>query len=291
MEPMAERLHGFITCPCCGYSFPITEENEEYEKFVEKSRPKLTTDDCFTPPNVYDVVAEWVEEEYQVKRKNFVRPFKPGGDYQKEEYKKNDIVVDNPPFSILAEILRYYTEAGVKYFLFCPALVAFSSSSSSSSVICTGVGVIYENGANVNTSFVTNLEPEDIRARTAPELYQRIKEQVEKDKKEKTREVAKLSYPNELITAAMLNKLSRYGQDLKFTRAETAHVRELDNADGTIYGAGYLISREKAAEKAAAEKATAEKAAAQKIELSEREKEIVRNLSSGKTENKRNKNR
>lgn len=32
------------------------ESNAEYEAFVDKFKPKLTTDDCYTPPEVYEVV-------------------------------------------------------------------------------------------------------------------------------------------------------------------------------------------------------------------------------------------
>lgn len=35
----------------------------EYEAFVEKFKPKLTTDDCYTPDNIYEAVASWVAEE------------------------------------------------------------------------------------------------------------------------------------------------------------------------------------------------------------------------------------
>jgi hypothetical protein len=28
----------------------------EYEAFVDKFKPKKTTDDCYTPPDVYDTV-------------------------------------------------------------------------------------------------------------------------------------------------------------------------------------------------------------------------------------------
>lgn len=30
----------------------------EYDAFVEKFKPKKTTDDCYTPANVYDAVAD-----------------------------------------------------------------------------------------------------------------------------------------------------------------------------------------------------------------------------------------
>ena len=30
---------------------------DEYEQFVEKFKPKKTTDDCYTPPEIYEVIA------------------------------------------------------------------------------------------------------------------------------------------------------------------------------------------------------------------------------------------
>lgn len=80
--------------------------NEEYDEFLEKFEAKKTTDDCYTPDLVYDAVADWVSNEYGIDRKRFVRPFYPNGDYQKEKYPSGCAVVDNPPFSILTEILR-----------------------------------------------------------------------------------------------------------------------------------------------------------------------------------------
>ena len=106
-------------------------EDEEYLEFLDKFKAKKTTDDCYTPAVVYEAVAKWVENEYHVSRKDFVRPFYPGGDYKAEKYHNGCIVVDNPPFSILAEILKFYKENGVRFFLFAPTLTLFSSSSSS----------------------------------------------------------------------------------------------------------------------------------------------------------------
>ena len=37
----------------------VLESNAEYEAFVDKFKPKLTTDDCYTPPEVYEVVKNW----------------------------------------------------------------------------------------------------------------------------------------------------------------------------------------------------------------------------------------
>lgn len=34
----------------------LFRDNPEYDAFVEKFTPKKTTDDCYTPPLVYDAV-------------------------------------------------------------------------------------------------------------------------------------------------------------------------------------------------------------------------------------------
>ena len=256
------------------------EGNDEYNAFVEKFEIKKTTDDCYTPDGVYKVVADYVAEQYGLKQENFVRPFYPGGDYQKEKYKASDVVVDNPPFSILAEILSYYKEQGVKFFLFAPTLTLFSSSSSSCALPC-GVAVTYENGANVNTSFLTNLEEENLRFRTCPTLYEVVQKANDEWLKEQKKELPKYSYPDEVVTSANIARFSKYGVNFKALKSETVGVSALDaqkEVGKTIYGKGYLLSEKAAAEKAAAEKAAAEKAAAKRWELSERERAIVKSL-------------
>ena len=61
------------------------ETFEDYEGFVEKFKPKLTTDDCYTPTIVYEAVADWTAKEYGLDKSNFVRPFYPGGDYAEHD--------------------------------------------------------------------------------------------------------------------------------------------------------------------------------------------------------------
>lgn len=92
------------------------EGNDEYNEFLDKFKPKKTTDDCYTPDIVYDAIADWVASEYKLKRDDFIRPFFPGGDYQKNKYPEGCVVVDNPPFSILAEIIRWYSDHGIRFF-------------------------------------------------------------------------------------------------------------------------------------------------------------------------------
>ena len=258
------------------------EGNEEYNEFLDKFEIPKTTDDCYTPDFVYDAVADWVANEYNIDRKNFVRPFYPGGDYQAEKYKKTDIVVDNPPFSILSEILKFYTEKGVRFFLFAPALTLFSSSSSSSCAIGAGAQIVYENKANVSTSFLTNLEME-YRFRTAPTLYKAVQDAINKINEENRRELAKYNYPDEVVTSTMLSYFSKYGVDFKVRREESEHIRALDaqkEKKQVIFGSGYLIS----------EKAAAEKAAATVFKLSEREQSIIQSLGKNEEENMEIKN-
>ena len=252
------------------------EGEEEYAEFLEKFEPKHTTDDCYTPDGVYEAVADWVAKEYKVSRKNFVRPFYPGGDYQGEKYKKTDIVVDNPPFSIMREIIDFYNAQGVRFFLFAPCLALFNYLDENYGVcaVCVQVSVIYANGAVVPTSFLTNLDP--CRARTAGDLYQAIKAAVDAIKKEQSRELPKYAYPDEVATAAMLGKYSHYGVELRIERSDSVRIRELDEQKEqgkAIYGCGLLLS-----ERAAAERAAAERAAAERWQLSDREREIVKSL-------------
>ena len=244
--------------------------NEEYNKFLDKFEIKKTTDDCYTPDEVYSAVAGYVAKTYNVNEKDFIRPFYPGGDYENEKYPKGCIVVDNPPFSILAEILKFYRDRKIRFFLFAPTLTLFSSSSSTA--LPCGVGVTYENGACVNTSFLTNLEDESIRVKTCPELYQIVAEADEKVRKEMRREIPKYSYPDEVITSAMCAKYSKYGIEFQVSKAESRSIDSLDSQKEkgkAIYGKGYLLS----------ERAAAERAAAERWILSDREKEIVRELS------------
>ena len=259
------------------------EGNEEYNEFLEKFEAKHTTDDCYTPDNIYEAVCEWVEEEYGVSRKNFVRPFYPNGDYQKEKYKAEDIVVDNPPFSILSEIVRWYCENGIRFFLFAPTLTIMGTvNNNPCCALCTNAGVTYENGAKVPTSFITNLD-ETYRFMSTPSLYKKLKEVNAINERALTKELPKYSYPVELATAAGIAYLSVHDTEFKVRRDESYLVRVLDSqkdqGEGkAIYGSGYLISEKAAAEKAAAEKAAAEKAAAMVWKLSDRERAIIKSL-------------
>ena len=258
----------------------LADVSEEYVAFLEKFKPKKTTDDCYTPDNVYNAVLDWCVEEYGIDRDNVVRPFWPGGDYERFHYPEGCTVVDNPPFSIISAICARYQQAGIKFLLFAPYLTNFSSQITGITHIITDIDVMYENGATVNTAFLTNLEP-GIEIRTAANLRKAIFEEDRKNRKEKVRELPKYSYPPQVVTSTMVGYLSKYGQELKIRTEDCAFVRALDSQKAVgkgIFGSGYLLSEKAAAEKAAAEKAAAEKAAAQRWKLSERELAIIKQL-------------
>ena len=250
----------------------LFEHTEEYDAFVDKFKIKLTTDDCYTPENVFEAVADWVSMEYSLDRADFVRPFWPGGDYQAFEYPDGCVVVDNPPFSIRAEIIKFYLARNIRFFLFSPALSLITRSPVCH--IATGANITYENGAEVPTSFVTNLE--DTALRTAPALYQAIDRVDKENRRAMHKQLPKYYYPDYVITAAIAQRWCHYGVEYRLERKDCMRISGLDAQKPTgksIYGGGYLLS-----ERAAAERAAAERAAATRWPLSERERELVRGL-------------
>lgn len=144
------------------------EQIEDYEGFLEKFADKKTTDDCYTPEPVYQAVIDFVRTLTPLDGRTIVRPFYPGGDYETYEYPADCIVIDNPPFSILAKILKFYDLHGVPFFLFAPALTLFSTSIDATFII-SDVTITYENGAKVPTGFITNVIP-DLRLWCCPEI-------------------------------------------------------------------------------------------------------------------------
>lgn len=283
-------------CPDCGY---LLKEDEEYNAFVEKFRPKKTTDDCYTPVAVYDAVADWVAGEFGVSRDSFVRPFYPGGDYEAEGCPPGCIVVDNPPFSLMARIIRFYLEHGVRFFLFAPTLTLFSGRNLDVCYIAADCGITYMNGAVVNTSFITNLDAGNT-VRTAPALHAAVMEADRASRAERAKPAnLRYRYPADVITAAMVAQWSGLGVDFRVPKGHAFQVGGLDAqkpVGKAIYGSGFLLS-EAARADAEAARAVTESAkalqAAKDLEadvdidertgeviwrLSDREREIVRSL-------------
>ena len=257
----------------------ISEEDEEYQAFLEKFEAKKTTDDCYTPDNIYDVVKKWCIERYGLKGKKIIRPFYPGGDYQKEDYSGDCVVLDNPPFSIISEICEWYTERNIQFFMFAPALTLLGIARGTMNYVACCVGVTYANGANVSTSFVTNLGNKKIVA--SAELCELIEEANKENLRKMHKELPKYSYPDEVLTSTMLGYMAAHGTSLEIDEKDVHFIRALDSQKESgkgLFGSGFLLSEKAAAEKAAAEKAAAEKIDTNIWELSEREREIIKSL-------------
>lgn len=248
---------------------------EDYEGFVDKFKTKKTTDDCFTPPEVYNCVLKYVSDKCNIKDSEIVRPFYPGGDYENCEYPAGCVVIDNPPFSILVQIAKFYIENGIKFFLFAPHLTLFSAKVEYTRIV-VGASIVYENGANVKTSFISNLF-EDIMVMSDPYLYREL----EKINELKKINLPKYKYPNEVLTVSAVQWCVERGVSMSFKKSDICHIGGLDSQKKQkkgIFGAGFLLSEKAAAEKAAAEKAAAEKDNTIIWELSERERKIIKSL-------------
>ena len=215
----------------------------DYASFIDKFKEKKTTDDCYTPIPIYETVLNWVRERYGINAKDVIRPFYPGGDYKKCSYDKK-IVVDNPPFSILSEIVNYYLDHDIPFFLFAPALTLFNPASDRFEQFChigTKATITYENGAKIATSFLTNLDENVIL--TAPDLYKLI---IKANAGEIKRTLPKYQYPTNLIRASDLGKLSKNGVDYRLTRNQVKFIRQLDSQrpkKKAIFGGGVLTSK------------------------------------------------
>ena len=249
--------------------------NESYEAFVDKFKPKKTTDDCYTPDNVFEAVAGWVCAEFGVRRETMVRPFWPGGDYQAYDYPDGCVVVDNPPFSIITRIQRFYMARGIPFFLFAPTLTLFSGRDVLDvCYIPVGISIKYANGAAVNTSFVTSLD--DCIVRSAPTLYRAIKAANDVNKRAETKQLPKYAYPANVLTAAAAYQYSCLGVEYRLDKADCVKVYKLDSqakARKVIFGGGFLLS-----DRAAADRAAAKRDDVRVWELSERERAMVREL-------------
>ena len=242
-----------------------------YDNFVEKFKDKHTTDDCYTPPAVYDAVLGfckdmgWVTDTTEV-----IRPFYPGEDFTKWDYPEGCMVIDNPPFSLYSYIVRWFIAKNVCFFLFGPQLT-LKVRGADVCYLPTNSTITYENGAKINTGFVTNMMP-DTRIWTAPPLVRAIKEAQPESKL-----VPKNTYPYSVLTTALLGKISSREVDFRVSVDQCHEVQNLDslkNSNKSLFGGGWLLS-----ERAAAERAAAERAAGHTVKLSDSELSIIINLS------------
>lgn len=221
--------------------------SQEYYNWLQKFEKRSTSDDTFTPPAVYDVVLDYMDKHIlNLDGLTVVRPFYPDGDYQVKNYDENTVVIDNPPFSILSKIIDFYLANNIKFFLFAPALTVFSPMRNKDyTAIIAPAKITYDNGAAVDTCFVTNLCG-DVRAMTAPKLYNAL-QALEQQKPT----LPKYQYPPNVLMANNLNKLCKAGIEFSVSANESVFISQLDSQKEqkkTLFGGGLLTSDEKAKE-------------------------------------------
>lgn len=181
---------------------------ETYEEFVEKFKPKKTTDDCYTLPALYEDVAEWAIKEYGIEKEKIIRPFYPGGDYQSEDY-EGRVVLDNPPFSIMTEIIEFYDTRNIPYFLFTPGRTFTKKQVENHLLVTGGHMIATNNNAKVSINFVTSFRERPC-IETSPELYKILRKHMPKKRK-----WSKHIYPKNLITAGKLERWAKMGAGVK----------------------------------------------------------------------------
>ena len=151
-------------------------------------------------------------------------------------------------------------------------MTLFSSLKKDCNAIVVGANVTYENGANIATSFLTNLG--DSQISVSASLHDRITAAQSSE----SAELKAYDYPDNVISGPRITILAKNGID--FDIRNCIPVSKLDDGTG-LYGKGALIS-DYDAEKLRAEIQRAEKPKT-KVTLSERERELINSLNESYT--------
>lgn len=225
----------------------IPKDKRNYKDFVDKFKPKHTTDDCFTPDLVYDVVKNYAINKFNIDESSIVRPFWPGGDYEHDNY-INKVVVDNPPFSIITKIVNFYIENNVKFFLFCNSMTSMNlirKNFGKSTLIPISENIVYQNGAVVPTSFITNLFNDDTIVYFDPNFKNNLKDAVEQTNNKAVHHVPHYEYPANVIRVNDIVKAGRASNKPIIIKSKSSYyIMKLDcqkKYHKKIFGDGLLV--------------------------------------------------
>lgn len=269
----------------------------DYESFIKKftENPK-TTDECWTPQDVYEAVVKYVGEVYPLEGKEILRPFYPGGDYEHAEYPDDGVVIDNPPFSMFTKICKFYMAKGVPFFLFGPGLTIMSCCKHGCTAVFIDDQIEFSNGAKVRCNFASNLFG-DLLAITAPRLSELLRACPSQNVKEA---LPRYDYPINLLSASDMQTIAKGEEPFAVPREGTAPIRRLASQPKGkgLFGDHYLLpdelarakesakerakeSAEERAKENAKERAKERAKSAIHVELSEEERRIVDGLGRG----------
>lgn len=156
----------------------------------------------------------------------------------------------------------------------------FSTARGKVNYIIAGASIIYENGAKVNTGFVTNLG--DKKIIVSSDLHETVKLAMKETNK--NNKLPKYQYPDNLVTFSKLESLAKNGKNIEFDSSEVYWLSGLDSQKQlkkAIYGCGFLLS-DNATERLKAEQSKPiepiEPIEQMTWTLSDREKYIISNL-------------
>lgn len=224
----------------------ISNQSEKMYKYcVTNGRNLNTQDECYTPPAVYDAVLDYAVERYNLQGKHVVRPFIPGGDYTKYVYTKNDVVIDNPPFSITTKIVNWYIDHNIPFFLFINGLYGVSLSRGlhgKATVIATNAPVSFYHKLDnklIRLGFVTNLEPKNIIIRGDATLTNRLNGLVKK------KPFKRYHYPDNFLKNSDILAALQRNVELKLTTNNSLFEDNLDYHKAhhlSVFGGGYLVN-------------------------------------------------
>ena len=216
-----------------------------YKYCITNGRNINTSDECYTSPEVYDTMLKYAVERYNLKGKHIVRPFVPSGNYQQYVYDKNDVVIDNPPFSMTTEITKWYIKHDIPFFLFINGLYAVSLSRGlhgKATVIATNANVSFyhkPNNKTIKLGFVTNLEPKNIIIRGDATLTNKLNSLTTK------KTLNKFKYPENLIKNSDILAAIHRGVELELTTNNCLFEDNLDyNKEhklNAVHGGCYLV--------------------------------------------------
>lgn len=251
-----------------------------YKYCITNGRNINTLDECYTSPEVYDTVLKYAVERYHLQGKHVVRPFVPSGNYQHYVYDKNDVVIDNPPFSMTTKITKWYINHDIPFFLFINGQYAVSLSRGlhgKATVIATNANVSFYHESNnkvIKMGFVTNLEPKDIVLRGDVALTNKLNSLVKK------KSLNKFKYPKNIIRNSDVLTAIHRGVELQLTTNNCLFEDRLDyhkeHKLSGIVGGCYLVDDNVYNEyKVSMEKVPPH---THHVVLSEREKAIVEKL-------------
>lgn len=184
------------------------------------------------------------------------------------------------PFRSFRASRVFYQRQGISFFLFAPHLTLFGAQGIDWTCLPIGAPVTYENGAVVNTSFISNLFG-NLRIWGPSELRAAI---LAADKQATKTAIPKYEYPNNVITVGRVEKIIKRGIDVRIDGRSLRKIAALDTqrrCGKSIYGGGFLCSDAVADDLAAKELAAKELATKREAiawELSEREMKIIETL-------------